>query len=142
MNTQSIRRSYCSECTYECSNTEYIIKSSASLAPPRFLLNQIKQFVESSTIPLSSNWSTSWISEIQSNYVSLEVSYENTLTDLYSQQATLSAVDVLSNVGGLSGLWLGISFLSLMEIAEMIYRLARSQFHTIRAAIQNRFRTQ
>ncbi|CAF4410788.1 unnamed protein product, partial [Adineta steineri] len=36
-----------------------------------------------------------------------------------------------SNVGGQTGLWIGISFLSLMELAEMIYRLIRSQCHRL-----------
>lgn len=138
MNTQSIWGTLCSECTNECSHTDFIIKSSALLAPPKCQLNQIKEFVESSNISLSTNWSTLWISEIQSNYLSLEVSYETIRTDLYSEEPKLSAVDVISNVGGQTGLWIGISFLSLMEIAEMIYRLIRSQCHTLRTATKNR----
>jgi hypothetical protein len=44
----------------------------------------------------------------------------------------MTAVDVLSNVGGQTGLWIGVSFLSIMELAEMLYRLVRYQYHAIR----------
>jgi hypothetical protein len=47
-------------------------------------------------------------------------------------------VDLLSNVGGQTGLWIGVSFLALMELVEMLYRLVRFEFHVIKQAIQNR----
>ncbi|CAF2079938.1 unnamed protein product [Rotaria magnacalcarata] len=142
MNTVSIWNEYCSDCTGECSATDFTIKSSSLLTPQSAMLADIKRFVESSNIPLSSNWSTSWISDIQSNYVALDVAYASFRTDVYTQQATLGPVDVLSNVGGQTGLWIGISFLSMLEIVEMIYRLFHYQFHNIRIAVKNRLDTQ
>ncbi|CAF1258397.1 unnamed protein product [Rotaria sordida] len=135
MNTRSIWTTYCPDCTEECSTSDFLIKSSSLLAPPQFLMNDIKRFVESSKIPLPANWSTSWVSEIQSNYVSLEVVYETSRTEIYTEEATLSPVDVLSNVGGQTGLWIGISFLSLIEIAEVIYRLIRHQCYKLRKTL-------
>jgi hypothetical protein len=99
-------------------------------------MNDIKQFVESSSIPLPANWSTTWPTEIQANYVGLSVVCETTRVDSYTQQATLGAVDVVSNVGGQTGLWIGISFLSLMEVAEMLFRLIRHQYYRIRYKIR------
>ncbi|CAF1499272.1 unnamed protein product [Rotaria sordida] len=142
MSTRSIWTTYCSDCIQECSTSDFMIKSSSLLAPPQFLMNDIKRFVESSKIPLPSNWSTSWVSEIQYNYVSLEVAYETSRTEIYTEEATLSPVGVLSNVGGQTGLWIGISFLSLMEIAEMIYRLIRYQCHKLRKTLRKRHTTQ
>ena len=136
MNTISIWTTYCPTCKQECAFTEFIIKPTSVLAPPTYLLKNIKQFVESSQVPLPVNWSTSWISEIARSYVSVEVTYETTRSELYSQQASISAVDVISNVGGNTGLWIGISFLSLMEIAEMIYRLARVQWFKLQTIMQ------
>ena len=57
---------------------------------------------------------------------------ESTRVEVYTQQASMSPVDVISNVGGQTGLWIGISFLSLMEIAEMIYRLIRHRCQRVR----------
>jgi len=61
--------------------------------------------------------------------VAIDVVRESILIEKYTQHATMSKVDVLSNVGGQTGLWIGISFLSLMEVAELLYRLIRHQYH-------------
>ncbi|CAM4896408.1 unnamed protein product [Rotaria socialis] len=142
ISSDSILNGYCPQCTTECTDTEFIMKLSSLSAPPAVLLPRIKQFVESSNITLPNDWSTSWVSEIQSNYVSLEVAYETVRTELYSQQASLGPVDVLSNVGGQTGLWIGISFLSVMEIAEMIYRLIRCLCFNRRPVVNNEIKAQ
>ena len=140
MNTKSIWSTYCFDCTQECWTADFAIKSSSLSAPPAFLMNDIKNFVEASGVPLAVNWSTSWMTEIQSSYLSLEVAYESTRTEVYVEQPTIAPVDVISNVGGQTGLWIGISFLSLMEIAEMIYRLLHYQCYKLRKTIRKRFR--
>jgi hypothetical protein len=142
MNTPSLWNTYCPDCTIECSSVDFAIKSTSLSAPSTYLLNDIKHFVESSNIPLPENWSTSWIYDIQTNYLELEVSYETTRSQIYSQQATLGPTDVLSNVGGQSGLWIGISFLTLLEIVEMIYRLTRTQGYNLWGVMRNKFRAQ
>ncbi|CAF2515109.1 unnamed protein product [Rotaria sp. Silwood2] len=123
---------YCSYCPQQCFVTDFNIKPSLWKAPPTWLLDDIKTFVENSEIPLPMDWSTNWRSHIDSSYLSVELVHQSTLIENYTQTATMSAVDVLSNVGGQTGLWIGVSFLSLMELAEMLYRLARYQYHAIR----------
>ena len=59
---------------------------------------------------------------------------------MFSQQATTSPVDVISDVGGQTGLWIGISFLSLFEVVEMLYRLIRYECFLARRFIQRRLR--
>ncbi len=130
--SESITTEYCGACAQSCSTVEFMTTSSSISAPPQWLLSDIKEFVESSSIPLPANWSTTWTSEIQANYVAINVVCESTNIDNYTQTATLTAVDVISNVGGQTGLWIGISFLSLMEVAEMLFRLARSQCRSFR----------
>ena len=139
MNTDSIWRNYCSDCTEECSVSDFTIKSSSLLAPPEFYMNDIKQFVELSNVQLPVNWSTTWMSDIKSSYVSLEIACETTRTEIQSQQPTITPVDVVSNVGGQTGLWIGISFLSLLEVVEMLYRLLHYQCYSLRQTIQRRF---
>ncbi len=78
------------------------------------------------------DWSINWRSHIDSSYLSVELVHESTLVENYTQIATMTAVDVLSNVGGQTGLWIGVSFLSIMELAEMLYRLIRYQYHAFR----------
>ncbi|CAF4364384.1 unnamed protein product, partial [Rotaria sordida] len=50
--------------------------------------------------------------------------------------ASISGIDVLSNVGGHTGLWIGVSFLSIMEFVEMIYRLTRYHYYVIKERIR------
>ena len=119
-------------CGLECTTNEFIVRLSSSLSPASWYMDEVKSFVESFSIRLSKNWSTSWVAEIEWNYVGIEVITESTKFEVYTQQATLSPVDVLSNIGGQTVLWIGISFLSLMEIAEMIFRLIRYQSYSIR----------
>ena len=75
------------------------------------------------------NWSTTWREQIYDNYLSLSVIHVTNIIERNTQSETLGLVDVLSNVGGQTGLWIGISFLSLMELLEMLYRLCRQQFY-------------
>lgn len=100
-----------------------------------------KGFVESISVPLPSDWSTNWLAHIQQNYVSFDVVCESNRVDNYTQEASVDAVSVLSDVGGQSGLWIGISFLSIMEFIEMIYRVIRYEFRIILRTIRNKFRT-
>ncbi|CAF1320011.1 unnamed protein product [Adineta steineri] len=67
MNTKSIWTTYCPDCTQECIFSDFIIKSTSLLASPEFLMN-----------------------DIQSSFISLEVAYETTRTEIYSQQATIT----------------------------------------------------
>ncbi|UJR16868.1 hypothetical protein I4U23_003766 [Adineta vaga] len=127
----------CSECGPECITNTFNIKSSSLVAPIEFQLKNIKKFVESSSIPLPTNWSTIWSTEIPANYISLEVVCETTRTEIYTQQASITFVELISNIGGQTGLWIGISFLSLFEIIEMLYRLVRSKLYSWQNATMN-----
>lgn len=131
-NTTSIWDQFCSHCTEECSTVDFRVTPSSLPAPSSLYLQLAKTFVESVSVPLPNNWTTNWISEIQNNYVSLDVVCESKQVENYTQDPSISAVDVLSNVGGHTGLWIGISFLSLMEFVEMLYRVIRHEYHNIR----------
>ena len=76
--------------------------------------------------------------EIPKNFVELNVQCESLLIEHYNQAPSLSKGEVLSNIGGQTGLWIGISFLSLMELVELVYRLIRSQYHLLRRMWQRR----
>lgn len=133
--TPSIRDRYCYYCPEQCSMTHFYVTPSFSNAPPEWLLSDIKEFVENTSILLPSDWSIQWRDHIRSSFLSVELLAESSLTEMYEQKATLRAVDVVSNVGGQTGLWIGISFLSLMELFEMLYRLISYQIRTYREGI-------
>ena len=129
---------YCPGCQPECVSVSFITKSSSLRGPPEWMMPEIKAFVESSAVALPANWSSSWVTEIQQNHVTLQVQCESYRVENFSQTASLGPVDVLSNVGGQTGLWIGISFLSLMEVVEMLYRLIRYQCFLVRQKLRRR----
>ncbi|CAF1214339.1 unnamed protein product [Adineta steineri] len=130
--SDSISLSYGAACGLECTTNEFVVKLSAIATPAQWYSHEIRKFVETSAVPVTPTWNETWLEDIRLNYVGIAVVCESTRVEVYTQQATITAVDVISNVGGQTGLWIGISFLSLMEIAEMIYRIIRHQCHCIR----------
>ena len=133
LNSSSLIDEYCSDCTQACSSVDYIVTPSSVPAPHPTLAAAIKNLLEQQGVALVQNWNTDWQSEVTNNYVGLEVVCQSLLVENVTQQPLIGAVDVLSNVGGQAGLWIGISFLSIMEFIEMFTRLVRSQFQAIRA---------
>ncbi|CAF0822138.1 unnamed protein product [Adineta ricciae] len=127
-NSTDLWDEFCSDCTQECTKIEYLVTPSLSKAPSTYFAYVTKAFVEASSVPLPTNWSTNWITEVEQNFVSVEIMCESIQVENYTQEASLNAAGVLSNVGGLSGLWIGVSFLSIMEFVEMLYRLLRRQY--------------
>ena len=103
------------------------------LAPNFLLASSIKNLAEEQGFPLPDNWTTDWETEVKNNYVGLEVVCQSPLVENMTQQPLTKLVDVLSSVGGQAGLWIGISFLSIVELIEMLYRLVRHQLHAIRS---------
>ncbi|CAF1172232.1 unnamed protein product [Didymodactylos carnosus] len=134
---ETLINQYCSLCSTECFQRIFIAVPSAFKSPRMWVKNRIRQFVEersnisvtSRPIALPADWSTKWSDYIDNNYVAVQVVRGSFTVDFYAQSATLSWVDLLSNVGGQTGLWIGMSFLSLFELLETFYRLIRRQFH-------------
>lgn len=113
----------CPMCNIECQTFDFVTRMSALLAPTPWLYEEIKNKVENFQVPLSQNWSTTWKNDISSSYVALEIVSENSRLELFNDTPITLPVDLLSNIGGHTGLWIGISFLSLMEIIELASRL-------------------
>lgn len=95
-------------------------------------INDIKYFVEHSGIPTPTNWNETWMTEIQNNYVSVDIVCETARVEVYREDPSISSVDLISNIGGNTGLWIGISFLSIMEFVEMLYRIIRYHFYVVK----------
>lgn len=132
MKDYALLDTWCGNCGVECKTIQFRTTTSSLRAPLDWRLNDIRRFVEGSSMPLPSDWSTAWQSYVRSNYLAVEIVRETIQTTKLTQDPTLSGVDLLSNVGGHSGLWIGISFLTLMEFIEMFYRLIRANIRIVR----------
>lgn len=127
---------HCSECSLSCVWKTYVTQLSSLAGPLKWHMNRIRAQVESSGVPLPVNWSNTWQSEILSSYVGLDVLTSNSRVENFSEIAAMTGIDVMSNVGGHTGLWIGISFLSVMELIEMLYRLFRYYCHRLSQVAQ------
>ncbi|MCC7160081.1 MAG: amiloride-sensitive sodium channel family protein [Ignavibacteria bacterium] len=132
LTSTSLLNDYCSECSQECIITDFIVQTSSLSGPLDWQMPEIKRFVENSSIPLPANWPTTWREEIQKNYVAIDIVRETSVVENNTQSAALGIVDVLSNVGGQTGLWIGISFLSIMELIELLHRLIQNEYYIMR----------
>ncbi|CAF4979127.1 unnamed protein product [Rotaria sp. Silwood1] len=135
LNSIPIMDKYCTDCSQQCLIINFNIQTSSLKTPLKWQLDGIKAFVENSSIPLPTNWSTTWRKHIYNNYLSLSVVRETSIVEINTQSSVLGLVDIVSNIGGQTGLWIGISFLSIMELIEMLYRLIRHEYHIIRESI-------
>jgi hypothetical protein len=138
----SMWNKYCFYCNEECDYTEFDIKSSSLDLLPDLQVNRIKRFVERSTIELPENWNATWRTYISKSYLTLNIVSETSRIETYTQEAKMTFGDLISNIGGQTGLWIGISFLSLIEIAEMLYRVLRQIYSTLLQTIRTRRRKQ
>ena len=129
VNSASLWDQYCSNCTESCSTIDFILTPSSVAAPSDIMFALVKGFAQQSNITLPNNWPTDWKDIVRNNYVSVDIINELSLVETYTTSALLSGTDVLSNIGGLTGLWIGASFLSLMELVEMGYRLIRYHYY-------------
>jgi len=80
-------------------------------APSISTQTAIKEWIESNslinssrTIHLPADWASNSTTYINENYVGIEVVLGSSLVTSYTQSATLSWTDVISNVGGQTGL--------------------------------------
>jgi hypothetical protein len=122
------RPKYCSHCTRQCSRRDFVVQTSSLTLLTRWSAPSIKRFVENSGVKLPDDWNNTWQTQMQENYVAVRIVLQDSVVENYTSSATMLVGDVLANVGGQAGLWIGISVLSIMELIEMLYRLFRLEF--------------
>ena len=61
--------------------------------------------------------------EIDKNSISFAVFYENPQYTVIDQIAQMNVFDLISNIGGNLGLFIGISFLSFAELIELLVEI-------------------
>ena len=61
---------------------------------------------------------------IKESVSSLKISYKDIEYTIIGEQASITLIDLIANIGGTLGLFIGISLLSFVEIAEILIKLA------------------
>ncbi len=63
------------------------------------------------------------LSDVKQSIINLNVFYDRLSYTEITEKPSFPFVDLVSNVGGTFGLFIGISLLSLLEIVELIYEM-------------------
>lgn len=109
-------------CPLECDSMRYRITTSFSSYPNRLYAEAF--FGNNSVIAVKYfNGSFSY-EQIKKSVVSVNVFYDELSYTLFSQQPKMQLFDLVSNIGGLLGLFLGASFLTLAEIIEAFLEIS------------------
>ena len=138
---KSVRKSFPAwhmdcECPPACNETQYQTTYSMSSWPAKGpeLNFAYEQIVENAVMPFLKNTNIteeeefydyygneSNKDEIMSNFVKVTLYYQSLSVTRTIQIKVYSIVDILCNVGGLMGLWLGISVISLFEVFLFVF---------------------
>lgn len=107
-----------SYCPLECERTFYGYTTSFQNFPTDSYANLLLK------LELANNPnSTLSLEDLKKNIASVNIFYDNLEYQTIQEQKQTTIADVVSNVGGLVGLFLGTSFLSFVEILEILFEI-------------------
>jgi hypothetical protein len=115
--------SACSKyCPLECDSMRFRITTSFSSYPNRLYAEKV--FNANNSVIKNKYFNGSFnYEQIKNSVLSINVYYDELGYTLISQQPKMQLFDLVSNIGGLLGLFLGASFLTLAELFEAILEI-------------------
>ena len=117
------------ECPLECNSIEYIYSISSSYFPTLTYLKKLN-------LTKSANF-TSKLNK--SNHLALNIYYNSMSYTEIEEIAKTNWIELVSNIGGTLGLFTGASFLSIVEVFEIIFLMVASYFEKGRKVDLNHF---
>jgi hypothetical protein len=99
-------------CPLECDSIKYKVEQNSFQIPDEYF-----QLMNMSSSQLN-----------KTNYVNILINYQSNQYTLISQKPKMEIFDLISNVGGMISLFLGFSFLSLIEFIDVIFKICFSFF--------------
>jgi hypothetical protein len=118
-NAKVINECHLKYCPLECDSFEYDINL---YLQPILTSGKISNFYNDSiSYGFSNDFKT--YENVSKTFVSINVYYQDLKYTLISQQPKIELFGLISNLGGILGLFIGFSFISLLEIIETIAEL-------------------
>ncbi len=107
------------DCPYECELSSYIYKSSMAEYPTRHYAHYLKNnpVVKSR---LGNNYS---FEDLKQSIAQIDIYYEELKETIVKQEIKTLFADLVASVGGTLGLFLGLSFLSFVELIEIVIQV-------------------
>lgn len=107
----------CSEyCPLECDSINLVVSSFVEMFPSQGIISNI-----SKKMSYLSNFRT--YDEVKKSFVRIQVYYDSMKYTLISQNPKTALFNCISSIGGIFSLFFGISFISLIELFEIIYEV-------------------
>ena len=103
-------------CPHECETIDYVVHMNTEQLP---VFGNISE--KSKSFEYSALFKT--FENVQKHYIQVKAYFHELKFTFISQQPKTGVVDLVSNIGGTLGLFLGISFLSSIEIIELIIEI-------------------
>ena len=94
--------------------------------------NKIKNYFKNS-------WPVLTLEDIRKNYYYLNIYYSDLKYTNISEKPMSSIFDIVSNIGGILGLFIGISFLSFAELLELLMEILFILFKSPNKVISNTY---
>ena len=104
-----------SECPLECDYVTYDLSSSTLNFPNEEYFADLKQ-----DIPEYGNMS---LEEYKQKHIVLNIFYSNKEYTEIRETPTISTIDLISNLGGVMGIFLGLSIFTFIEILELMFQI-------------------
>lgn len=109
------------DCPLECDEITYNLFKSQAVYPSKAYSKSLMKnpwigdkYANKSDLSLES---------LRDNMMQISVYYSNLGYESYEEVANMSVLDLISNFGGTLGLFLGMSFLSLVEIIDVLLQI-------------------
>lgn len=108
-------------CPLECDSVTYTTSVSSVRYPSNM---HAKRLIQNDWLKFKIGNENLTIDELRSNILSLNVHYSSLSYQSFTEYPKTQLVDLISNIGGTLGLFLGVSFLSFIEILDLAACLA------------------
>ena len=86
-------------------------------------LGKLNSILNSSIIKLNFPNGSQDYNNLKSSVLSFRIYYDDLLYTQISQHPKVLLIDLISNIGGILGLFLGVSFLSIIELIELFLEI-------------------
>ena len=118
---------YCSKlCPKECNSIDYPLSTSFTDFPSHdFYEKLLNSSVIKKHFPNGTDYAT-----LKNSVLAVNVYYEELVYTKFTQLPKMTILDLISNIGGILGLFIGMSFLSFAEIISIMIKIAIFSFES------------
>ncbi|CAF1236001.1 unnamed protein product [Adineta steineri] len=125
--SEELQTLWCTRCAPQCQHTDFSTDLSAQSAPSEAEIENwaaiLLNGTNTTSLLVPDDFAQRFDYYFERNYLKVFIGCGSKYVTEYKQEAKLSFIDTFSAIGGQTGLWIGLSVLSVIELIELLYRL-------------------